>query len=88
MPPYERVTRGFWVRFLPGDRIVVQVNDQNLYIPAPVKNQNSFVAQGVLDDEANRAMQAAQERDRQAAEEFKKQLREQSARVARQGANQ
>jgi hypothetical protein len=82
VPPYKRLTRGFWVRFLPDDRIVVQVNDQNLYIPAPVKDQDLYVTQGVLDDEANKAMQAARERDRQAAEKFRKRLREQNARVA------
>ena len=84
VPPYERVTRGFWVRFLPGDRIVVQVNDQNLYIPAPMEDQHLYIAQGVLDDEANKAMQAARERDRQAAVEFRQQLRAQHAKARKE----
>jgi hypothetical protein len=88
VPPYKEVTRGFWVRFLPGDRIIVQVNDQDLYIPAPAKSQNLYIAQGVLDDEANKAIQAARERDRQAAEEYRRQLREQDARASKQGENE
>ena len=87
VPPYKRVAHGFWVRFLPDDRIVVQVNDQDLYIPDPLKDESLYVAQGVLDDEANKAMQAARERDAQAAEEYRKQLREQDAQAQKQGEN-
>ena len=49
IPPYTSLTHGFWVRFLSNDRIVVQVNDQEWYIPKPIANQDAYVVQGVLD---------------------------------------
>ena len=88
VPPYTRLTHGFWVRFLPDDRIVVQVNDQDLYIPDAPMNQERYVVQGVLDDEANQAMQARRERDRIATEEYRRGLKEDEAKAQQQGAKQ
>jgi hypothetical protein len=81
VPPYKRPTHGFWVRFLPDDRIVVQVNDQDLYIPDASMNQERYVVQGVLDEEANRAMQARIARDRIATEEYRLGLKEDEAKA-------
>jgi hypothetical protein len=79
VPPYKELTHSFWVRFLPGDRISVQVNDQQLYIPDPIKDQEMYVAQGVLDEEMNRQVLAAKEREKLRAEIYRQQLSDQAA---------
>ncbi|SHK91667.1 DUF3304 domain-containing protein [Paraburkholderia terricola] len=85
VPPYGPTQYNFWVQFLDGDRIRVRVDDGSpLEKPS---EHDPYIAQGVLDDDANKAMQAARERDRQAAEEYRQQLREQDARAGRQGEN-
>ncbi|RQZ20779.1 DUF3304 domain-containing protein [Burkholderia sp. Bp9031] len=52
VPPYGPRTYGFWVHFLPGDRIRVEIQDKP---PMPVKpaEQDPYIVQGVLDPELN-----------------------------------
>jgi len=52
VPPYGSRNYGFWVHFLPGDRIRVEIQDKP---PMPVKpaEQDPYIVQGVLDPELN-----------------------------------
>jgi hypothetical protein len=86
VPPYGPTHYRFWVQFLDGDRIRVRVADGTPF-SKPGEN-DPYVVQGVLDDEANRAMQAARDRDRLAAEEYRQQLRDQEAQARKRGGNQ
>ena len=82
VPPYGPTQYNFWVQFLDGDRIRVRVDDGSpLNMP---HSDDPYISQGVLDDEANRAMQAAQERDRRASVEFRKRWREQHAKARKE----
>jgi hypothetical protein len=86
VPPYGPTHYNFWVQFLDGDRIRVRVDDDT---PLSKPGENDpYIVQGVLDDEANRAMQAARDRDRLAAEEYRQQLRDQEAQATKRGGNQ
>jgi hypothetical protein len=67
VPPYGTTQYDFWVQFLDGDRIRVRVDDGNP-IEKP-SERDPYIAQGVLDAEANQAMQAGRERDLRAMEE-------------------
>ena len=82
VPPYGPTQYNFWVQFLDGDRIRVRVDDGS---PLGMPSENDpYIAQGVLDDEANNAMQAARELDREAAVEFRQQLRAQHAKARKE----
>ncbi|KAG8153362.1 DUF3304 domain-containing protein [Burkholderia catarinensis] len=53
VPPYGPRTYGFWVHFLSGDRIRVEIQDKP---PMPVKpaEQDPYIVQGVLDPELSK----------------------------------
>jgi len=55
VPPHSGDTQGFWVYFLEGDRIKVEVGD-GIDHGKPLPN-DPYVAQGVLDDQLNKKMQ-------------------------------
>jgi hypothetical protein len=82
VPPYGPRHGNFWVVFLEGDRIRVKVAD-GTPIELPAKD-DPYVVQGVLDEEANRAMAAAEERWRIAAEEEREYRREEEAKLKAQ----
>ncbi|RQY24633.1 DUF3304 domain-containing protein [Burkholderia stagnalis] len=52
VPPYGPETRGFWVHFLPEDRIRVQVRDRKGPIERPA-DDDPYIVRGVPDREAN-----------------------------------
>ncbi|EDT05541.1 DUF3304 domain-containing protein [Burkholderia ambifaria] len=53
VPPYGPRTYGFWVHFLPGDRIRIEIQDKP---PMPVKpgERDPYIVQGFLDPELNK----------------------------------
>ena len=53
VPPYGRQTYGFWVHFLPGDRIRVEVQDKP-QMPGKPDDHDRYIVQGVLDPEENK----------------------------------
>jgi hypothetical protein len=53
VPPYGPDTYGFWVHFLPGDRILVQVQDTP-HMPVKPDDHDPYIVQGVLDPELNK----------------------------------
>ncbi len=69
IPQYARETAGMWAIFLPGDRVKVMVRDGNANgrnsISARPTDDDPYVAQGVVDEEAERK---AAERRRKNAE--------------------
>ncbi|WP_155716913.1 DUF3304 domain-containing protein, partial [Burkholderia stagnalis] len=52
VPPYGPETRGFWVHFLPEDRIRVQIRDRKGPIERPA-DDDPYIVRGVPDREAN-----------------------------------
>ncbi|WP_081063030.1 DUF3304 domain-containing protein [Burkholderia stagnalis] len=52
VPPYGPETRGFWVHFLPEDRIRIQIRDRKGPIERPT-DDDPYIVQGVPDREAN-----------------------------------
>lgn len=79
VPPYGTTQYNFWVQFLDGDRIRVRVADGNP-IEKP-SERDPYIAQGVLDAEANQAMLAAQVRDLRAVEDDIQQMQTQLAQI-------
>ena len=53
VPPYGIRTYGFWVHFLPGDRIRVEIQDKPA-MPVKPDEQDPYIVQGVLDPELNK----------------------------------
>jgi hypothetical protein len=53
VPPYGPNTDGFWVHFLPGDRIRVQVQDTPAWPDKPDEH-DPYIVQGKLDAELNK----------------------------------
>ena len=52
VPPYGPNTDGFWVHFLPGDRIRVQVLDKQ-EVPQKPDDHDPYIVQGTLDPKHN-----------------------------------
>nr|WP_144160438.1 DUF3304 domain-containing protein [Paraburkholderia sp. BCC1885] len=52
VPPYGPHTYGFWVHFLPGDRIRVQILDKQ-EVPKKPDEHDPYIVQGVLDPQRN-----------------------------------
>jgi hypothetical protein len=55
VPPYDGETQGFWVYFLEGDRIKVEVGDGIDH--GKPRFDDPYVAQGVLDNQLNKEAQ-------------------------------
>jgi hypothetical protein len=53
VPPYGPHTYGFWVHFLPDDRIRVEIQDKP-EMPTKPDDRDPYIVQGVLDPELNR----------------------------------
>ncbi len=84
IPPYGPKQYNFIVQFLDGDRIRVHVDDGgSLDKPA---NNDPYIVQGVLDAQANAQMQALRERDKRAAEEYRRELQQDAANASKQEA--
>ncbi|WP_233238745.1 DUF3304 domain-containing protein [Bordetella sp. LUAb4] len=48
VPPYGQKAYGFWVHFLPGDRIRIEIQDQPT-MPVRPADDDPYIVQGVLD---------------------------------------
>jgi hypothetical protein len=76
VPPYGPTQYNFWVQFLDGDRIRVRVADGSPF--EKPHDGDPYVSQGVLDEEMNREVLAAKEREKVRAEIYRQQLSDQA----------